>query len=214
MSTTAERNDFGLRIRWMLLSAAGLAGGLIAALALGAPIQAVVGMMLVTPILTGMVGAALGTSQWVLLRRRLASARWWIPASAAGLGLGLALGVVLVEQTGRAITGGQVHVATLGSLARALSMTVVGLVSGAALGAAQWLVLRSRRAVARSWFLVSTLGLGAALLTASLATDLLFGGLRSPLGLAGFVLVAGLVAGAVTSKAVVRLAEPAAERRA
>jgi hypothetical protein len=209
MSMAAERNDFGLRIRWTLLSAAGLAGGLIAALALGAPIQAVVGMMLVTPILTGVVGAVFGTSQWVLLRRRLASARWWIPASAAGLGLGLALGVVLVEQTGRAITGGQVHVATLGSFSRALSMMVVGLVSGAALGAAQWLVLRSRRAVARSWFLVSALGLGAALLCASLATDLLFGGLKSPLGLAGFVLVAGLVAGAATSKAFVKLVEPA-----
>src|SRR5947208_9022300 len=113
MAITAVQNDCALRLRWTLLSAAGLAGGLIAALGLGAPIQAVVGMMLVTPILTGMVGAALGTSQWVLLRRRLASARWWIPASAAGLGVGLALGVVLVEQTGRAITGGQVHVATL-----------------------------------------------------------------------------------------------------
>jgi hypothetical protein len=55
---------------------------------------------------------------------------------------------------------------------------------------------------------MSALGLGAALLVASLATDLLFGGLRSPLGLAGFVLVAGLVAGAATSKALVRLVEP------
>ncbi|HSS77542.1 MAG TPA: hypothetical protein VLV54_12455 [Thermoanaerobaculia bacterium] len=207
MSTTLEQQDRGLRLRWTLLSAAGLAIGLIAALALGAPIQAVVGGMLVTPILTSMVGAIFGTSQWVLLRRRLASARWWIPASAVGLGLGLALGVVLVEQTGRAITGGQVHVATLGSLSRALSMTVVGLVSGAALGAAQWLVLRSRRAVAWRWFLISALGLGGALLVASLATDLLFGGLRSPLGLAGFVLVAGLVAGAATSKAFVGLVE-------
>jgi hypothetical protein len=210
MSMAAERNDFGLRIRWTLLSAAGLAGGLIAALALGAPIQAVVGMMLVTPILTGVVGAVFGTSQWVLLRRRLASARWWIPASAAGLGLGLALGVVLVEQTGRAITGGQVHVATLGSFSRALSMMVVGLVSGGVLGAVQSLLLRSRRGMARRWLLMSALGLGAALLIASLATDFLFGGLRSPLGLAGFVLVAGLVAGAATSKSSVRLMEPAA----
>jgi len=121
----------------------------------------------------------------------------------------LALGVVLVEQTGRAITGGQVHVATLGSLPRALSLMVVGLVSGTALGAAQWLVLRSRRTVARSWFLMSALGLGSALLIASLATDLLFSGLRSPLGLAGFVLVAGLGAGAATSKTLVRLTEPA-----
>jgi hypothetical protein len=43
--------------------------GLIAALALGVPVQTVVGLLLVTPILTGMVGAAVSTSK-VLLRRR------------------------------------------------------------------------------------------------------------------------------------------------
>ncbi|HTG34621.1 MAG TPA: hypothetical protein VLB76_17010 [Thermoanaerobaculia bacterium] len=209
MPIPASSKESGLRIRWTLLSAAGLACGLIAAIALGAPIRTVVGMILVTPVLTGIVGAVFGTSQWVLLRRRLASARWWIPASTAGLGLGLTLGVVLVEQIGRLLTGGQVHVATLGSPVRALSLTVVGLVSGAALGAAQWFVLRSRREVARRWFLKSMLALGAALLLASLVTDLLFGGLKSPLGLAGFVLIAGLVAGGVTSKAFVQMSEPA-----
>ena len=118
-----------LRLRWTLLSALGLALGLVAALVLGDPIDAVVGMILVTPVLTGVVGAFLGTSQWVVLRKRLANARWWIPASAAGLGLGLTGGIVLVEQVGRALTGGQVHVGALDSATRAGSLLVVGLVS-------------------------------------------------------------------------------------
>ena len=92
-----------LRLRWTLLSALGLALGLVAALVLGDPIDAVVGMILVTLVLTGVVGAFLGTSQWVVLRKRLANARWWIPASAAGLGLGLTGGIVLV---GRALKRG------------------------------------------------------------------------------------------------------------
>jgi fatty acid desaturase len=50
-----------LRSRWTLLGVAALACVLIAAIAFGAPIQTVVGLVLVTPILTGVVGAALGS---------------------------------------------------------------------------------------------------------------------------------------------------------
>ena len=197
--------DTKLRFRWTLLSALGLSLGIVAALILGAPIEAVVGMILVTPVLTGLVGAVLGTSQWIVLRRRIANARWWIPASAAGLGTGLAAGVVLVEQVGRALTGGQVSVGSMDSATRALSMAVVGLVSGVCLGAAQKLVLRSRSAIGWNWLGMSTLGLGTALVAGSLAADFIFGGLTSPVGFVGFVLVAGLVAGAITSKPLVRL---------
>ena len=198
--------DTRLRFRWTLLSALGLSLGIAAALVLGAPIEAVVGMILVTPVLTGLVGAVLGTSQWLVLRRRIANARWWIPASAIGLGTGLAAGVVLVEQAGRALTGGQVNVGSMDSAMRALSMAVVGLVSGVCLGAAQKLVLRSRSG---GWMAMSTLGLGTALVAGSLAADFLFGGLTSPVGFIGFVLVAGLVAGAITSKPLVRLSAAA-----
>jgi hypothetical protein len=50
-----------LRSRWTLLGVAALACVLIAAIAFGAPLQTVVGLVLVTPILTGVVGAAFGT---------------------------------------------------------------------------------------------------------------------------------------------------------
>ncbi len=59
------------RLRWALFGAAGLACGLIVAVALGAPIQTVVGLLLVAPILTGVVGAVLGMSRD--LRHRLAN---------------------------------------------------------------------------------------------------------------------------------------------
>jgi hypothetical protein len=202
--------DTRLRLRWTLLSALGLSLGIVAALVLGAPIEAVVGMMLVTPVLTAIVGTVLGTSQWVLLRRRIANARWWIPASAAGLGIGLAAGVVLVEQVGRALTGGQVSIGSLDSATRALSMAVVGVVSGVCLGAAQKLVLRSGPGIGRGWLGMTALGLGAALVAGSLAADLIFGGLTGPGGFIAFVLVAGLVAGAITSKPLVRLSAAAA----
>ncbi|HEX6898246.1 MAG TPA: hypothetical protein VF789_00965 [Thermoanaerobaculia bacterium] len=193
------------QIHWMLWSAAGLALGLVAALALGAPLETVLGAMLVTPALTSIVGAFLGTSQWVLLRRRLSNARWWIPASAAGLGLGLTAGVVLVEQIGRAITGGQVNIRMFDVVTRAGSFALVGLVSGVCLGAAQWLVLRSSSPAARSWFWTSTLSLCAAFVTGSLAADLVFGGLTAPVGFIAFVVITGLLAGALTSRPLARL---------
>jgi len=200
----------GLRLRWTLMSAAGLAVGLVAALLLGAPIGAVVGAMLVTPILTGIVGAVLGTSQWLLLRRRLANARWWIPASAAGLGLGLAAGVVLVEQTGRALTGGQVNVRMFSVPVRAGSMAVVGLVSGLALGAAQWWVLRRHSGMASRWFWASALAFPVSFFVSSLLADLVFGGLTAPPGFIAFVLAAGLLAGAMTANQASRLGNGAA----
>ncbi|MFY9819741.1 MAG: hypothetical protein WAM82_00055 [Thermoanaerobaculia bacterium] len=69
MATTNDHNQSGTRIRWTLLSLTGIPCGLILALTLGAPIQTVVGLLLITPILTGMVGAAVSTSK-VLLRRQ------------------------------------------------------------------------------------------------------------------------------------------------
>jgi hypothetical protein len=192
-----------------LASAAGLAVGLVAALVLGAPIETVVGAMVVTPIMTGIVGAVFGTSQWLLLRRRLENARWWIPASAVGLGLGLAGGVVLVEQVGRALTGGQVNVRMFSVPVRAGSMAVVGLVSGLALGAAQWLVLRRHPRTARRWFWASTLAFTASLFASSLCADLIFGGLTALPGFIAFVLAAGLLIGALTASLAARLSDPA-----
>jgi|GEM_PF-5814209 len=61
MEIDGNPDQNALRSRWTLLGVAALACVLIAAIALGAPIQTVLGLVLVTPILTGVVGAAFGT---------------------------------------------------------------------------------------------------------------------------------------------------------
>lgn len=192
-------------IRWSLLTAAGLAAGVLAALVLGEPLEAVVGMILITPALTFLVGAVLGAGQWLDLRRRVATAWRWIPATCVGLGTGLALGVVLVELGGEALTGHPVRVAQLGLAERALSLAVVGLVTGIGAGAAQWLVVLRRHGVpALRWIAVSSAALAIAFPAAGVIVDTLLGGIASPAGVVALVLLAGLFFGAGTARAIAR----------
>jgi hypothetical protein len=184
-------------ITWTALTAGGWAVGLAAGLLLGAPIEVLVGMMLVTPAITGLAGMILGTGQWLALRRWRGTA-WWVPASAVGLSIGLTLGVTAVELLGRWITSGQVNVARLTALERAGSFAVIGIVTGLFLGAAQWLVLR--RAVQRSadWTPTTTLAMTVALVSASLVADIAFGSVTLPLGLLTFVVLSGCTFGVIT----------------
>jgi hypothetical protein len=192
-------------MRWSLLTMAGLAAGVLAALLLGEPLEAVVGMILITPALTCLVGAVLGAGQWLDLRHRFDRAWLWIPATCIGLGIGLALGVVVVEQVGNSIAGRQINVAQLSMGARALSLAVVGLVTGLCAGAAQWLgILRRHGTPALRWIAVSSIALGIAFPAAGLIVDTLLGGIASPAGVVALVLLAGLFFGAGTARAIAR----------
>lgn len=194
-----------LKVRWSLLTMAGLAVGILAALVFGEPIEAVVGMILVTPVLTLLVGAVLGAGQWLDLRHRVSGARLWIVATCLGVGAGLAGGVVIVELTGRWLTGEQIRIVQLGVATRALSFAVVGLVMGFCTGAAQWIgVLRRQGAPARGWIAVSALSLGLSFSMSSLIVDTLLGGLASPVGVISLVLLTGLFFGAGTARAIAR----------
>ena len=72
-------------MRWSLLTMAGLAAGVLAALLLGEPLEAVVGMILITPALTCLVGAILGAGQWLGAKspedERPKNRAQWQPAS-------------------------------------------------------------------------------------------------------------------------------------
>ena len=85
-----------------------------------------------------LTGAGLGAVQWWAAKGALGRAAAWIGASAVGYAVGLAAGAALVG-----------YDTDLGALA------LMGLVSGAALGAAQGLVLarQGRRALALPWAL-------------------------------------------------------------
>jgi hypothetical protein len=184
---------------WTALTTLGLAGGIVAGLLLDNPLGEIVNAMIVTAAVTCTVGGVLGGAQSVGLRGMLRKPLWWIVATIAGIGIGLALGVVIVEQVGIAATGVRPNLARISSAMRALSFVTVGLVAGTVLGLAQWVVLRAQSAGIRHWIPASGLGLAVALTASSLLVDA--SGLRfaSAAGGATFVLASGLVFGLLTS---------------
>lgn len=118
---------------------------------LGFPLGGLAGWALagavVTPLDGALAGAAtgavIGAAQWLALRPRLALTPWWIAATAAGMSGGLALGVAL-----------------LGMDTEGVGLLLRGLLTGAAIGSAQWLLLRRVVAGAALWPLVVGLGWG------------------------------------------------------
>jgi hypothetical protein len=187
------------RVRWVLLSTFGLAGGLAVGLGLSEPVEAVVGMMLVTPVVLTIAGSVLGTSQSLALWRFGRSGVLWVAATAVGLGVGMTLGIVAAETIGRAISGQQVRLVSLSPLARVLGLGLVGSITGLAVGLAQRAAVRNDAIVKGPWVLTCTVGFGVGLPGGGLAADLLLGGLRSLVGFALFLGVAGLITGLVTA---------------
>ncbi len=188
------------RLQWIALTVLGIVAGLALALPLGVPIFAVLGAMAGTPIVLGIVGLSLGTAQWPIIRRHITSSAWWVVGSAVGMAVGLTLGVILVEQIGRAIFGGPINFRMLGVAARAASFGTIGLIGGAGVGLAQWLVLRRQAAKCVRWIYFNALSLAVGLVCGSLLADGLMlktGSLES----AAVLLVMGSgAAGACTAK--------------
>jgi hypothetical protein len=184
---------------WISLTTIGLAGGLVAGLLIGMPLGQIVNAMVVTAAVTCVVGGVLGSFQAVGLRRTLRKPLWWVVATIVGVGVGLATGVVLVEQTGILITGKRPSLARLDAGMRALSFVAVGFVAGTLLGVAQWLVLRAQARQVKHWVLASGFALAFAFSSSSLLVDL--SGLRiaSAAGAITFLLASGAAFGALTS---------------
>jgi hypothetical protein len=121
---------------WMLaflaIPGAGLAGIAVAG-PLRTPLDGVLGGVA--------AGAVIGLAQWLVLRGRLSLSPWWIAATAAGMGAGLALGIAL-----------------LGTAMEGVALPLRGLVTGAAIGSAQFLALREKTGRAAIWAPVVALG--------------------------------------------------------
>jgi len=187
-------------IRWTSLTAAGLAGGLIGGVLLGMPLGKIVNAMIATAAVTCAVGAILGAFQAIGLRRLLRRPLWWIAATVIGLGIGLAVAVVAVEQSGILITGHRPQLAHLSAPLRAISFVILGLIAGAILGIAQWIVIRRQMPELKNWVPSTAVGLAVALSGSSLVVDLSGIGVASAMGAIAFVVLAGLAFGALTSR--------------
>jgi hypothetical protein len=129
------------------------------------------------------IGIGIGVAQWLVLRRRVSGAGWWVLASAVG-----GYGIMQAGFTGYSESVEMSFVSLLG-------LTGVVALSGAVTGTLQWLILRGQVSQAGWWVLASTVGWGLAI------------ALSRGVGANDFVAVGvvGAVLGAVTGGALVWL---------
>lgn len=112
-----------------------------------ADVRAMVSVLGTMGLFGTLIGAMIGTSQWMYLRWRIREASWWIPATALGWGLGLPLAVWLNLWAGFR-----------------LSAILYGVVIGIAVGLGQWLLLKRWTAPAGRWILISAVALPVGML--------------------------------------------------
>ncbi len=121
---------------WILASSVGLAIGLVVGVAMSAAggddaVAAVVSL--------AVLGASVGIAQWLVLRRQVSRAGWWILVSVVGLAMGLAATIVVF---GVGDGNGNVGGAVTGALQDAIFGGVIGAVVGAITGVIMVWLLR------------------------------------------------------------------------
>lgn len=134
------------------------------------------------------IGASVGIAQWLVLRRRIASIRWWVLVSIVGFGVGNAIGE-----------------ASLQGIPAVVGHGLSGAMIGVSIGAAQWLVLRRHVPRARWWVPANVLAwvLGwsiISLVEESMVWPILVVYIAGAIGAA--------VAGAITGMALIWLSRP------
>jgi hypothetical protein len=152
-------------------------------------------------VLVGLIGGAglgggIGIAQWLVLRRHIASAGWWVLVSVVGGMIGVAVGLVLSDALRPLIStllGEAIQSRPTGprlALSNTVAVGAAGAIVGVVLGSAQWLVLRRHVRSAGRWIVASCLGWMAGL---SLSA-----GMIDVLGIPLSLLAIGVVSGAAT----------------
>ena len=101
------------------------------------------------------LGFGVGILQWLVLRRRVSRAGWWVLASTAGLAVAQGGAAILDVAWGGAAAVASGNSEVLGSFAGQVAVMALG---GAMTGILQWLVLRGKVSRAGWWVLASTVG--------------------------------------------------------
>jgi hypothetical protein len=166
------RSGPGLWSPWVLANVVGFAaGGAIAgaiARAMGQPYYGVVtstaeAIPIATrtaAVATAVFGAAIGTAQWLVIRKELPRVGWWILGTCAGWGLAGVVAGVLGGSMGGAVTGIGRDVGVWGFVAAAAAgILAIGLLPSTF----QWMLLPRRIERAWRWLL----GAGAAFLASA-----------------------------------------------
>ena len=190
--------------QWLAASTIGIVVGVPGGLALGAPLEVLVGAMVITPLMLGLSGLLLGTSQWIAIRPVLRSPRRWVLLTMLGFAVGFTISVVAVEQIGALLTGEPIRISSAGLWELVVSMLVVGGLGGALLGLIQSLAFSDPRGFWTRWTSASALGLGGGFLVGCLVATAV-GGVMSIPGVVVFFVTSGVVYSLVTVRALARL---------
>ena len=127
----ADRRSDRFGFWWLLATMLGFSGGA----ALAVLITQTIDQALV---FAGLLG---GLAQWLVLRRRLAKADWWLLATSLGVLLGAGLGLLCL---------------VFGPWGSGMALALA--VAGAVLGLLQWLVLAGQVKGAGFWIIATMLG--------------------------------------------------------
>lgn len=148
MTVARQRAGWGLWLSWVLSNFLGWILGMAAAGAGDWAVYPTDAVWVVLALLE--MGALLGATQWLVLRRRLRGSGLWIVATTVGVSMGLicASGVELVLASAAGVGEGRIYATLVGGT------TVLGLSTGIT----QWLVLRQEVRAAGWWIVVSALG--------------------------------------------------------
>jgi hypothetical protein len=147
MGAEPGRTDLWLLGRWILASAAGWAGSLVAAVALFLAVQALAGLdsdRFLAFAALACLGAGLGVAQSLVIGPLLARPRDWFWATLAGHVIAM---IVLIVPWFRRYSGPEI-------VGNAAMLALIG----AAIGATQWRVLRRRFPTAGVWVPATSLG--------------------------------------------------------
>ena len=176
--TEPTRVGWRIWLGWVLASTAGAAMALTVT---GAVVRAgSLNAVVVWAVFGLVIGASLGITQWLVLRRQIPQAYMWLLASAVGGAVAGILGFAMGEAVGGPFGGS---------------------VIGASLGIPQWLVLRHRVSQAYVWVLISIVGFALGLSAGEAVGFAVGGAVGWPVG----GTIHGIVVGAITGGALVWL---------
>jgi predicted Ser/Thr protein kinase len=212
-----RKAGWALWFGWLLVSAGGWALGWLVAPSVGEsvsrPIAEAADIALAEivggAVAWGILGLFLGVGQWLLLRRHIRNASWWVLASVAGWAVtgsvkwiqGPVMEPIIFEVAiGLGEIGWEIVMPLIGI---GMGMLFDGL-AGLVVGSAQWLVLQRQVPRAGRWVLISVVAWATnAVLIAGL--DWAFSGLGDE-GVARFIsVVGGIVPAVITATGLVRL---------
>lgn len=182
-----ERNEIGLWLGWTVATAGGMLLGFLPTVLLVNVLTLALAQIIV-PVVTGTI---IGFSQWIVLRRYVTASSQWILADGISWALGYILGLFMLQR-----------------LPSTLFAAFIGyFLFGAIVALVQWPMLRREIPHILTWIIANALAWAAGFWTSQFVLSLFFHGpsIAPALGTTVIAVTSGLVAGAITGIALIRI---------